>query len=165
MENTFVMLKPDAVQRQLVGEIITRFEKKGFEIVAMRVDLLPQEAAEVLYEEHEGSQFFDSLTKFTASGPVVLMVLRGLDAIRTARKMLGDRRGVSAIPGTIRGDYSMSKTERNLVHASVDTEAAEREISLFFSDVLDENRAISYDWKYSESDRRFEKFGALKRTK
>jgi len=131
-ERTLVILKPDALQRGLIGEIISVFEKKGLKIVAMKMEKLDREILEKHYAEHKGKPFFESLVSFMSSGPVVLAVIEGIDAIKVVRKLVGATNGREAEPGTIRGNYSMSQ-QNNLVHASSDSAVAEREIKLFFS--------------------------------
>lgn len=131
MERTFVMIKPDAVQRGLVGEIIRRFEAKGLRIVALKMVRLSREAAEKHYEVHRGKHFFESLVEFVCSGPVVAMVLEGREAVRVVRQLVGPTDPAAALPGTIRGDFGIELT-RNLVHAADSPEAAERECALFF---------------------------------
>jgi nucleoside-diphosphate kinase len=131
LERTLIILKPDAVKRGLVGEIITRFERKGLKIIAMKMAQLDREILEKHYAEHRGKPFFESLVSFMGSGPVVLAVLEGFDAIAVVRKLVGATNGREAEPGTIRGDYSMSQ-QNNLVHASADSDVAKREIELFF---------------------------------
>jgi len=131
LERTLIILKPDAVKRGLVGEIITRFERKGLKIIAMKMAQLDREILEKHYAEHKGKPFFESLVSFMGSGPVVLAVLEGFNAIAVVRKLVGATNGREAEPGTIRGDYSMSQ-QNNLVHASADSSIAKREIELFF---------------------------------
>lgn len=133
MEKTFVMIKPDGVQRKLVGKIISRFEKKGLKIAAIKFMLISQELAETHYAEHKGKGFFKPLLNFITSGPVVAMVLTGDGAVKTVREMMGKTNPQEAAPGTLRGDYALS-TEKNLVHGSDSPESAQREITLFFKD-------------------------------
>ncbi|WP_440059013.1 nucleoside-diphosphate kinase [Thermogladius sp. 4427co] len=130
-ERTLVMIKPDGVRRGLVGEIISRFEKKGFRIVGLKMLRMSRELAEKFYSVHKGKQFFESLIEFITSGPVVAMVIEGDSAISVARLMIGATDGRQALPGTIRGDYSLSKTE-NVIHASDSPESASYEIGLLF---------------------------------
>ena len=132
-ERTLVLLKPDAVNRRLVGEIISRFERKGLKIVAMKMLWMSREMAEKHYEVHRGKPFYESLIDYITSGPIVAMVLEGNNAIAVVRKMMGKTNGQEAEPGTIRGDYSMS-VQNNLVHGSDSPENATREISLFFKE-------------------------------
>ncbi len=131
-QRTLVLLKPDAVNRRLMGEIISRFEKKGLKIVAMKILAVPKEMAERHYEVHRDKPFYNSLIEYITSGPVVAMVLEGDNAIAVVRKMMGKTNGQEAEPGTIRGDYSMS-IQNNLVHGSDSEDSAKREINIFFS--------------------------------
>ena len=130
-ERTLVLLKPDALHRRLAGEIISRFEKKGLKIVAMKMLWVSRELAEKHYEVHKGKPFYESLLDYITSGPIIAMVLEGESAIKVVRNLMGKTNGVEAAPGTIRGDYSVS-IQNNLVHGSDSPESAEREISLFF---------------------------------
>ncbi|MGC9181860.1 nucleoside-diphosphate kinase [Thermogladius sp. KZ2Tp1] len=133
VERTLVMVKPDGVRRGLVGEIISRFEKKGFRIVGLKMLRMNRELAEKFYSVHRGKPFFNSLIDFITSGPVVAMVIEGDSAISVARLMIGSTDGREALPGTIRGDYALSKSE-NVVHASDSPESAAYEIGLLFSE-------------------------------
>jgi len=133
MERTLILLKPDAVQRRLIGRITTRFEDKALSIVAMKLMHVTAELAKKHYAEHVKKPFYPGLETFITGAPVVAMVLEGLEAIAVVREMLGKTSGLQAAPGTIRGDYSSSQ-QMNLVHASDGPEAAEREISLYFKD-------------------------------
>ncbi len=132
-QRTLVLLKPDAVQRRLMGEIISRFEKKGLKIVGMKMLWLSRERAEKHYEVHKGKPFYESLLDYITSGPIVAMVLEGDNAIDVVRRMMGKTNGAEAEPGTIRGDFSMS-IQNNLVHGSDSEESAAREIPIFFSE-------------------------------
>jgi nucleoside-diphosphate kinase len=131
MERTLIILKPDAVQRGLCGEILTRFEKKGLEIVGLKLIKIPQSLAETHYEPHKGKPFYAGLVKFMTSSPVVVIALAGKDAVAISRKMMGATFGSKAEPGTIRGDYGVSNSF-NLVHGSDSPENAQRELGLFF---------------------------------
>ena len=133
VERTFVMIKPDAVKRGLVGEIIARFERKGFRIKALKMKWLTREEAEKLYEVHKGKPFFEELVEFITSGPVVAMILEGPSAIEVVRLMIGATDGRKAAPGTIRGDYALD-IGANVIHASDSKESYEREYRVFFSD-------------------------------
>ncbi|MCD6247659.1 MAG: nucleoside-diphosphate kinase [Candidatus Diapherotrites archaeon] len=133
LQKTLIILKPDAVKRGLIGKILARFEEKGIKIVAMKMVQLNKEILEKHYAEHKGKPFYEGLVSFMQSGPVVLAVLEGFNAIEVVRKMVGATNGREAEPGTIRGDYSMSQ-QNNLIHASADTSVAEREIKLFFKE-------------------------------
>lgn len=127
------MIKPDGVKRRLVGEIISRFEKRGFNIVAMKMVHIDRATAERLYEEHKGKPFFEELINYITSGPVVCMVVEGEEAVTVVRKMIGNTDPKEAPPGTIRGDYALTKAE-NVIHASDSEEKAKREISIFFEE-------------------------------
>lgn len=133
MQRTLVLLKPDAVQRRLIGEIISRFETKGLNIVAMKMLRVTPDLAKQHYAEHVEKPFYPSLEEFITSAPIVAMAIDGLDAIGVVREMLGATSGLKAAPGTIRGDYSSSR-QMNLVHASDGEEAAARELKLYFED-------------------------------
>lgn len=132
MERTLVILKPNAIQRELVGEIIARFERRGMKITAMKFCRVPREKAEEHYREHRGRDFYEDLISFMTSGPSVFMILESLQAIRIVRSMVGDTDPAEAVPGSIRGIYATS-SGHNMIHASDSAEAAEREIELFFS--------------------------------
>jgi nucleoside-diphosphate kinase len=138
MERTFVAVKPDGLQRGLVGEIVSRFEKRGLKLVGLRLLQVTRQMAETHYGEHKGKPFFDGLVKFITSGPVVAMVWEGKDAIAIARATIGATNPASAAPGTIRGDLAI-EIGRNVVHGSDGPESASREIGIFFS----ENELIS----------------------
>ncbi len=131
MQRTLAIIKPDAVQRRLIGKIISRFEEKGLEIIGLKMTVISEELAKENYSIHEGKDYFEKLIKFMTSGPVVILVLRGKNAIEVTRRLMGSTFGYEADPGTIRGDYAMSK-RFNLIHGSDSEESAEREISLFF---------------------------------
>ncbi len=148
MERTFVMIKPDGVQRCLIGEIISRLERKGLKIVAMKMMKIERDLAERHYEEHREKPFFESLVSYVTSGPVVAMVVEGKNAVKVVRNLVGATNPVEASPGTIRGDFGM-EIGRNVIHASDSKESAEREISLFFKpeEILDYRR-IDEDWIY-----------------
>ena len=148
MERTFVMIKPDGVQRCLIGEIISRLERKGLKIVAMKMMKVERDLAERHYEEHREKPFFESLVSYITSGPVVAMVVEGKNAVKVVRNLVGATNPVEASPGTIRGDFGM-EIGRNVIHASDSKESAEREISLFFKpeEILDYRR-IDEDWIY-----------------
>ena len=132
MKQTLVLCKPDAVERGLVGEIISRFEKKGLKIVALRMLVIGPDIAEKHYAEHVGKPFYDDLVDFIGRSPAVAMVIEGPeDTWEIVRKMMGATNAAQAEPGTIRGDFSALFTE-NLVHGSDSAESAEREIEIFF---------------------------------
>jgi nucleoside-diphosphate kinase len=131
MERTFVMFKPDCVQRRLVGRILGRFEDKGFNVIAVKMLRITPDLSREHYAEHVNKPFYPALEKFVTGGPVIATVVEGLEAIRVVREMLGATSGLKAAAGTIRGDYSSSR-QMNLVHASDGPEAAAREIKLYF---------------------------------
>ena len=132
MKQTLVLCKPDAVERSLVGEIISRFEKKGLKIVALRMLVIGPDIAEKHYAEHVGKPFYDDLVDFIGRSPAVAMVIEGPeDTWEIVRKMMGATNAAQAEPGTIRGDFSALFTE-NLVHGSDSAESAKREIKIFF---------------------------------
>jgi nucleoside-diphosphate kinase len=131
MERTLIIFKPDAVNRLLVGRILTRFESKGLRIAAMKLQKSPRAQVEQHYEVHKERPFYSSLVQFMTSGPVIVAVLEGPEAIGVVRSMLGATNGIEAAPGTIRGDFGLSK-QYNLVHASDSSESAKVEIELFF---------------------------------
>ena len=133
MERTLVLLKPDCVERRLVGRVIARFEEKGFNIIAMKMIRVTADLAREHYAEHVEKPFYPGLEAFITGAPVVAMVVEGLEAIRVVREMLGATSGLKANPGTIRGDFSSSR-QMNLVHASDGPDAAAREMSLYFED-------------------------------
>ena len=130
-ERTFVLLKPDAVQRALVGEVIGRFERRGLKLVALKMIRVTRQLAETYYAEHKGKGFFEPLMTYIGAGPVVAMVLEGDGAVAAVRKMMGSTNSAEAEPGTIRGDLAVT-IGRNLIHGSDSTKSAKREISLFF---------------------------------
>ena len=134
MERTLVFVKPDGVNRRLIGKIIQRFEEKGLKIVGLKLIQISDELAKTHYEEHEGKPFYEPLVKFVTSGPVALMVLEGQHAISTTRNLVGATFGAEAAPGTIRGDFGISN-RYNLIHASDGPESAQKEIARFFTDV------------------------------
>lgn len=131
METTLIILKPDAVQRGLMGKIITRFEDKGLQVVGAKLMTIPMSLAERHYESHKGKGFYAGLVKFMTSSPVLVLALRGNGAITVARNLMGATFGSKAAPGTIRGDFGVSNSF-NLIHGSDSPEAAERELGLFF---------------------------------
>ncbi len=131
MQRTFIILKPDCVQRRLMGEVISRFEAKGLNFVAMKMLRITPDLAKKHYAEHVDKGWYPNLEGFITGGPVMAAVLEGLEAIRVVREMLGATNGLNAAPGTIRGDYSSSQ-QMNLVHGSDSPESAVREIDLYF---------------------------------
>ncbi|WP_077618604.1 nucleoside-diphosphate kinase [Bacillus sinesaloumensis] len=140
MEKTFLMVKPDGVQRQLIGEIISRFERKGFQLVGAKLMAIPSELAQEHYGEHKERPFFGELVEFITSGPVFAMVWQGENVIATARQMMGTTNPKDAAPGTIRGDFGLI-VGKNVIHGSDSPTSAEREISLFFKD----EELVTYD--------------------
>ncbi|MDQ0088116.1 nucleoside-diphosphate kinase [Paenibacillus anaericanus] len=131
MERTFLMVKPDGVQRGLIGRIISRFEDKGFKLVAGKLVQISSIQAQTHYAEHEGKPFFGELVDFITSGPVFAMVWEGDDVITLSRLVIGKTKVTEALPGTIRGDFA-AHTPFNLIHGSDGPESAEREIANFF---------------------------------
>lgn len=131
MEKTYLMIKPDGVQRGLVGEIVSRFEKKGLKLVAAKLMTIPKEVAENHYGEHKGKPFFPSLISYITSGPVFAMVWEGENAVQVCRNMMGKTNPQDSAPGTIRGDYCLV-TGLNIIHGSDSPASAEREIGIFF---------------------------------
>lgn len=132
MQTTLIILKPDAVQRGLMGRIISRFEEKGLQIVGMKMMTISQDLASRHYEAHKSRPFYAGLVGFMTSSPVVVLAVKGNNAIAVARKMMGATFGSNAEPGTIRGDFGVSNSF-NLIHGSDSPEAAERELGLFFA--------------------------------
>lgn len=133
MERTFLMVKPDGVQRGLVGKIVSRFEDKGFQMIAAKLTQMTEDQAKKHYTEHEGKPFFDELVGFITSGPVFAMVWTGDDIITLSRMVIGKTKVTEALPGTIRGDFA-AHTPFNLIHGSDGSESAEREIANFFTE-------------------------------
>jgi nucleoside-diphosphate kinase len=134
-ERTLVLVKPDGVRRGLVGDVISRIERKGLAIVAMNLRTLSREAAESHYDEHRAKPFFGDLVEFIVGGPLVAMVVEGPRAVEAFRSLAGATDPVSAAPGTIRGDHAL-EIQENVVHGSDSTDSAEREIKLFFPDLF-----------------------------
>ncbi|TVY11615.1 nucleoside-diphosphate kinase [Paenibacillus cremeus] len=132
MERTFIMIKPDGVQRGLIGEIVGRFERKGFRLVAAKFLQVSQELAEKHYAEHLGKPFYDNLIRFITSGPVFAMVWEGDRIIALSRAMIGKTDALEAAPGTIRSDFSVT-TRLNLIHGSDSAESAAYEIGNYFT--------------------------------
>ena len=130
-DRTLVICKPDAVERRLVGEIVSRLERKGLRIAEMRMETISKEIAGQHYGEHQGKPFYDDLVAFITRGPAVLMVVEGPEAFSVVRTLMGTTNPRQAAPGTIRGDLAIELTE-NLVHGSDSSESAEREIGIFF---------------------------------
>jgi len=153
MEQTLVIIKPDAVNRSLVGEIVSRFEQKGMKIVGMKIEHLSEEKLEVHYEHHKEKPFFKGLLEFMSSIPSILIVLEGKEAVDVVRKMVGVTAGREADPGTIRGDFSMS-IQANLIHASENIREAEKEIARFFEKkALTRYDKMNANWLSGEEER------------
>jgi len=153
VERTLIILKPDAVQRQLTGQILSRFEQKGLKIVGAKLRLIPRETLERHYSDHRGKPFYDGLLAFMARSPVLILALEGRGAVSVCRKLMGATFGSNAEAGTIRGDFGISDSF-NLIHGSDSVEAAKKELELFF----DESELISYDlisapWIYDQDER------------
>ncbi len=140
MQKSFIMVKPDGVQRGLVGEVVQRLENKGFKLVGAKLMNIPTELAETHYGEHKERPFFGELVDFITSGPVFAMVWEGENVISTSRLMIGETNPAEAIPGSIRGDFAVT-VAKNIIHGSDSPESAEREINLFFND----SELTSYD--------------------
>jgi nucleoside-diphosphate kinase len=134
VERTLILVKPDAFARNLTGEIIARFERKGLRLAALQLMTMTRELAAAHYAEHEGKGFYEELVDFITSGPLVAMVLEGESAIRAARQVIGATNPLEATTGSIRGDYAIS-VGQNMVHGSDAPESAQREVSLFFPDL------------------------------
>ena len=134
METTLVILKPDALQRQLIGRIITRFEEKGLQIVACKLMRISRELAETHYDIHKGKPFYQALLDYMTNGPVLVMALQAPNAVAIARKLMGATFAADAEPGTIRGDFGCATGTFNLIHGSDSPETAQRELTLFFTD-------------------------------
>jgi len=130
-EQTFCMLKPGILQRRIVGEVLTRLERKGLKLIAMKLMQIPRPLCEKHYEEHKGKSFYNDLVDYMTSGPVICMVVAGENAIKFVRALAGATNPQDAAVGTIRGDYAMI-TQNNVIHASDSPETARREIDLFF---------------------------------
>ncbi|MCI3920287.1 nucleoside-diphosphate kinase [Paenibacillus sp. TRM 82003] len=140
MQQTFLMVKPDGVQRGLIGEIVSRFERKGFQLVGAKLIHVTRAQAEFHYAEHQGKPFFEGLVGFITSGPVFAMVWQGDDVIALSRILMGKTNVMDSLPGTIRGDFA-AHTPRNLIHGSDSPESAEREIGNFFT----KEELLAYD--------------------
>ena len=151
MQKTLIIIKPDAVQRNLIGSIIKRFEDKGLQILGLKMMRISETVAKQHYSIHKGKDFYEPLIRYMTSGPVVLMVLKGKNAIEVARKMMGTTFGADALPGTIRGDYAVSN-RFNLIHGSDSESSAEKEINTFFTpSELIEYEAMDLSWIYDTS--------------
>lgn len=151
-ERTLIIIKPDGIQRHLAGEIIGRFEKKGFKLVSAKFTQISEDLARQFYAVHQGKSFFEGLVRFIASAPVLVMVWEAEGIIDMARKMIGATFGYEAESGTIRGDFSCSRGY-NLVHGSDSPESAEQEIKLFFKpDEIIDYELADADWLYGKND-------------
>jgi len=152
LETTLLIVKPDGVQRGLVGRILTRFEEKGLQLVAMKMMKISPELAAKHYEAHRERPFYEGLVSFMTSSPVVAFAVRGVGAIAVCRKMMGATFGPDAEPGTIRGDFGISRSY-NLIHGSDSPDAAARELSLFFTEEeIMEWQPAGLDWTYDRSE-------------
>ncbi len=151
METTLIILKPDAVQRGLVGRIVSRFEDKGLQIVGAKLMRISSDLAARQYADHQGKPFYDGLVRFMTSAPVLVLAIRGVGAIAICRKLMGATFGSNAEPGSIRGDFGVSNSF-NLVHGSDGPESAQRELALFFAagELLDDARTID-EWVYDRA--------------
>ena len=154
MERTLVLLKPDCVQRGLVGRIVARFEEKGLQLVGLKMRQFKTALLEQHYDAHKERPFFRNLVDFMGSGPVVAIALQGKDAIEVTRGLMGATNAAKAAPGTIRGDFGLSFSN-NLVHGSDSPEAAAKELALFFPDAEEtcEWTSAGYEWVYSVEER------------
>ena len=152
-ERTLVIIKPDAINRAIVGEIIHRFEAKGLKIVGMKLSHISEKDLELHYAHHKGKKFFPGLIKYMRSAPSLLLVLEGKSVVNVVRKLAGPTYGVEAEAGTIRGDFSMSM-QNTIIHASDSVAKVEEEINRFFkpNELFDYNR-IDFDYIYSEEER------------
>ena len=146
MEKTFLMVKPDGVQRNLIGEIVSRFEQKGFQLVGGKLMSISKELADEHYGEHKERPFFGELVDFITSGPVFAMIWEGENVITTARQMMGSTNPKDAAPGTIRGDFGVT-VGKNIIHGSDSPESAVREIGLFFNN----EELVQYDKLMNQS--------------
>ncbi len=148
MDRTFVMVKPDGVQRGLVGDIVSRFERRGLKVAGLKMLTVSEELAKRHYAEHAAKPFFPNLVSFIRSGPVVAMVIEGKDAVPVVRSMVGATNPASSSPGTIRGDFALDMG-RNVIHASDSPDSAKREISLYFdSSEIAAYKRIDEQWLY-----------------
>lgn len=148
-ERTFIAVKPDGVQRRLVGEIVRRFEKKGFKLVGLKLTQASEELLREHYWDLRNKPFFSGLITYMSSGPVVAMVWQGLGVVKTARKMMGETNPADSLPGTIRGDFCV-EVGRNVIHGSDSVESAQKEISLWFrQNELKDWKDSSSQWLYN----------------
>ncbi|XP_034414890.1 nucleoside diphosphate kinase B-like [Cyclopterus lumpus] len=148
MERTFIAIKPDGVQRGIIGEVIKRFETKGFKLVGMKMQQASQELLNNHYSDLKGKPFFPTLIEYMSSGPVVAMVWEGKGAVKTGRVMLGETNPADSKPGTIRGDFCID-IGKNIIHGSDSVESAKKEISLWFKDdELVSYTSCAFSWLY-----------------
>lgn len=146
IEKTFVMVKPDSVVRGLVGEVVSRIENKGLKLIGLRMIRITEGEAKALYAVHQGKPFYNDLISFIRSAPVVVMAVEGESAVAVVRRLIGSTDAKEALPGTVRGDLSCSKS-MNVVHASDSAENAERELAIFFDPAdLVAYRRLDQDW-------------------
>ena len=146
-ERTYIMIKPDGVQRGLVGRIVDRFEQKGYKLVAMKMARPSQEQFEAHYADLSSKPFFAGLVRYMLSGPVMCMVWEGTGVVAGGRKLLGETRPADSLPGTIRGDFCID-VGRNIIHGSDSVESANHEISMWFPEGVCEYTLASADWVY-----------------
>lgn len=153
IERTLILIKPDGVQRALVGEIVNRFERTGMKIVGMKLMQMTPELASQHYKDHVGKGFYDGLVKFMTSSPLVALAIEGPKAVDNCRKLMGKTFCTDAVAGTIRGDFGISRG-LNLVHGSDSPESAQRELGLFFqaNELLEYSRAVDA-WTQNDEDR------------
>lgn len=150
MERTFLMIKPDAVQRNLIGEVVSRIERKGLKLVAAKLFQANEELAKEHYAEHVEKPFFNDLVSFITSGPVFAMVVEGKNVVEVTRTLVGETNPTKAAPGTIRGDYGID-LGRNIIHGSDSNESAEREIGLWFDQSeLNDYKLNNENWVYEK---------------
>ncbi|MCY1050099.1 nucleoside-diphosphate kinase [Mammaliicoccus sciuri] len=150
MERTFLMIKPDAVQRNLIGEVVSRLERKGLKLVAAKLFQANEELAKEHYAEHVEKPFFNDLVSFITSGPVFAMVIEGKNVVEVTRTLVGETNPTKAAPGTIRGDYGID-LGRNIIHGSDSNESAEREIGLWFDQSeLNDYKLNNENWVYEK---------------
>ncbi|MFY2152195.1 nucleoside-diphosphate kinase [Mammaliicoccus sciuri] len=150
MERTFLMIKPDAVQRNLIGEVVSRLERKGLKLVAAKLFQASEELAKEHYAEHVEKPFFNDLVSFITSGPVFAMVVEGKNVVEVTRTLVGETNPTKAAPGTIRGDYGID-LGRNIIHGSDSNESAAREIGLWFDQSeLNDYKLNNENWVYEK---------------
>lgn len=150
MERTFLMIKPDAVQRNLIGEVVSRLERKGLKLVAAKLFQASEELAKEHYAEHVEKPFFNDLVSFITSGPVFAMVVEGKNVVEVTRTLVGETNPTKAAPGTIRGDYGID-LGRNIIHGSDSNESAEGEIGLWFNQSeLNDYKLNNENWVYEK---------------